>query len=1353
MKLLDSLPCAVLVTDRKGAVLASNSELARLLGLAPQRWAGTNIDDLLLPAGRWALQAQVWPALLRDGHISQVPLQVLTQAGQALPGLLSGRLDDWDDTPACYWTWTPLATGPAQADSQRLMRRVADAMPGMVAYWDRDLRCRFANLAHQAWYGQSIEQILATTLPELLGEAAYARSESHVLLALAGQPQQFERNVRRPDGSQGHLWVNYLPDIVDGQVQGLFVSANDVSALKAAEAALRTEMVERERMLQRLQQNSADLVLAQTRLQTLYEATPAMLQSVDPRGKLLGVSDAWLARLGYQRSQVLGRRALDFMTPASRRTVLAVAIPAVMATGRCDGVALQMRAQGGELVEVLLSAVLERDAQGQPLRGLVVIEDLTLRRQAERELAREHQRLQNLIDSTHAGTWEWHVPSGQIIVSERWAALLGWTRDALGPLHNDFRAGIAHPQELASTQALLRAHFAGRSDAFVADLRLRHRDGDWIWVEERGRLVSRNADGRPEWVFGILIDISQRKQAQEDLHRSQQLLQRTGEVAGVGGWQIDLASGETRWSSQMRRIHGLPDDFQPSLATPFAGYGPQARATLEAAHAAARSTGQGWDMVLPLLRADGRLIEVRSVGHVELEAGQPQRLVGALQDVTDEITQRRALRVAHQRMALATDSGGIGVWDLDLVSQTLTVDHWIVRLYQLPAGVVPAATALWTDQVHADDRAAAAQAAARAIASQRSLDTGFRIVWPDGSLRHIRLSARVTRDDHGVALALVGVCWDVTALRELTAEVARQHALLRVTLASISDAVITTDASGGVNWMNPVAERLTGWSASQALGQPLASVFNALDEQTRQPAADPVAACLALGAVAGRGLPMLLIARDGREHGIEESTGAIRSPQGDLLGVVLVFRDVSEQRRLSGEMSYRATHDALTGLVNRSEFEARLSRALRKAQDDGSVHALLYIDLDQFKLVNDACGHAIGDQLLQQIAKLLQAAVRSRDTLARQGGDEFAIILEHCDLAQARRVGQKICDQMDEFRFVHDDRRFRLGASIGLVPLDARWASTTALQQAADTACYAAKEAGRNRVHVWYDSDTAMQARQVEVQWTTRIERALDEGGFELYAQRLLPLRQPEAGLHAELLLRLVNADGSLALPSAFMPAAERFRLVTRVDRWVLGQALDWLQALAQPSLIASLSINLSGQSVGDRAFHAWAIARLEGAGRPASNCLCLEITETAAITHLADAAAFIAQVRALGVRVALDDFGAGASSFGYLKSLPVDLLKIDGQFVRNLVTDPLDAAAVRCFADVARVVGVKTVAECVETPDVLRRLTELGVDYAQGFLIHQPAPLACLLQPLPAPAPDSPLAALWLADTGAQPA
>ena len=1073
MDLLDQLPCAVLVTDNTGAVLASNAELGRLLGLAPQRWAGTQLDALLAPASRSVLQTQVWPTLLREGHLQEAPVQLIDSRQACLPVLLSCRLGQWQGAPACYWTLT---------------------------------------------------------------------------------------------------------------------------------------------VTQQRHRVEAELLAARTR--------------------------------------------------------------------------------------------------------------------SEQALALAHQRLLNLIEGTHAGTWEWNVQTGEVIVNERWAAVLGWTLAELGPLDNQFRVDIAHPDELLDTQARLRDHFAGRSEAYVAERRLRHRNGHWVWVEERGRLITRSADGRPEWVFGIHIDIGERKRQQEALHHSQQLLQRTGEVAGVGGWETDLASGRTRWSSQMHRLHGLPDSIEPTLALALGSYAPEAQPVIRAAYEAARCQGKGWDRVLPLVQADGQTIEVRSVGHAECEGGLPVRLVGALQDVTEEITQRRALREAHQRMALAADSGGIGVWDLDLLSQTLTVDAWVVRLYQLPESSRPAADALWSGQVHADDRPAAELAVATALASQRTLDAEFRVVWPDGSLHHTRLSARVTRDEHGLPLGMVGVCRDVTALRELTAELARQHELLRVTLESIGDAVITTDAQGQVRWMNPVAARMTGWPSAQAQGLPLARVFNILDDATRQPAHNPVLSCLADGKTVGLAQHTLLISRDGSEYGIEDSAAPIRSPAGEVLGVVLVFRDVSEQRRLSSEMSYRATHDALTGLVNRAEFEARLQRLLRRAHEDGGEHALLYIDLDQFKLVNDACGHAVGDQLLQQIGKLLGAAVRSRDTLARLGGDEFAIILEHCDPTQAQRVAQKICDQMADFRFVHEDRRFRIGASIGLVPLDRRWASATALQQAADTACYAAKEAGRNRVHVWFDSDAAMQARHAEMQWTTRIERALDDNGFRLYAQRILPLHAHGPGLHAEVLLRMVNPDGSLALPGAFLPAAERFHLVTRLDRWVLDQALQWLQALADPAGVASLSVNLSGQSVGDRAFHAWALDRLAAAGPTACASLCLEITETAAVTHLADSAAFIAQVRALRVKVALDDFGAGASSFGYLKTLKIDLIKIDGQFVRDLVNDPLDAAAVRCFADVARVVGVRTVAEFVEDPDVLQRLREIGVDFAQGHLVHRPAPLDELLLP-----------------------
>jgi diguanylate cyclase (GGDEF)-like protein len=439
-------------------------------------------------------------------------------------------------------------------------------------------------------------------------------------------------------------------------------------------------------------------------------------------------------------------------------------------------------------------------------------------------------------------------------------------------------------------------------------------------------------------------------------------------------------------------------------------------------------------------------------------------------------------------------------------------------------------------------------------------------------------------------------------------------------------------------------------------------------------------------------------------------------------------RAIQQLRETSGEMHYHATHDALTGLVNRSEFEVRLRRVLQKVGEDRSEHALLYLDIDQFKLVNDSCGHAIGDQLLQEVGKLFCATIRARDTLARLGGDEFAIILEHCPVEQAQRIAQQICEAMSNFRFAHDDRSFRVGASIGLVPLDDRWTTTAAIMQAADASCYAAKEAGRNRIHVWLDTDTAIRVRAGEMQWAMRIEHALDQNQFVLHAQRIEDLGSKAQGIRAEALLRMLQDDGDLVPPGAFLPAAERFHLASRIDRWVLQHALAWLQGLPDVRAIRTLSINLSGQSIGDRAFHRHAIEAFREAGPRICAQVCVEITETAAVTNMADAAVFIRQIRALGVQVALDDFGAGASSFGYLKTLPVDYLKIDGQFVRDVVDDPMDEAAVRCFAEVARIVGVKTVAEFVDRPEVLAKLRIMGIDYAQGFLLHRPAPLNDLL-------------------------
>jgi diguanylate cyclase (GGDEF)-like protein/PAS domain S-box-containing protein len=1066
---------------------------------------------------------------------------------------------------------------------------------------------------------------------------------------------------------------------------------------------------------------------SETRFRTLSEASPLGVFATDAAGACTYTNARWQAIYGLSEAEALGEGWSQTLHPDDKAAVFAQWLHAA-ALNQAFDMEFRIRHHDGTVrhVRSVARALLDRDGQVTGYVGSV--EDITERLQARRALEEERERLAAIIAGTGAGTWEWNVQTGETRFNDRWAEIVGSTLDELSPTTIQTWANLAHPDDLARSSARLQAHFAGETAAYECEARMRHRDGHWVWVLDRGRVLTRTADGQPEWMFGTHLDITARKAQEERLRKSEELLNRTGALAQVGGWEVDLASGAIRWSEQTCHIHGVEPGYQPQLAEAIEFYAPEARPVIEAAVAQAMADGTDWDLELPFVQKGGRHIWVRTVGRAEFEGGKPVRLLGAFQDITRRIQDRLALEAAQQRVTLATESGGIGIWERDLQTGELRWDSRMYQLFGLPAECREEPIQAWGRHVHPDDLAAAEQAMADTIAHGAELEIDFRAVWPDGTVHHMHGAGRMLTDSHGKPTKLIGVNWDVTPLRELNARLAEQHELLRVTLQSIGDAVITTDAQSQVTWLNPAAERMTGWLSSEALGRPLAQVFHIVNEETRQPAENPVATCLAQGRIVGLANRTVLISRNGDEFGIEDSAAPIRSSAGDLLGAVLVFHDVTEQRRLSSEMSYRATHDTLTGLVNRAEFETRLRRTLDKAHEERSEHALLYIDLDQFKLVNDACGHSVGDQLLQQVAKLLREAVRARDTLARLGGDEFAVILEHCTGGQAQRVAQQICDRMEEFRFLHDDRRFRIGASIGLVPVDNRWANTAAAMQAADTSCYAAKEAGRNRVHAWFDTDQAMRARHGEMQWATRLEQALDEDRFVLYAQRIEALGKGSTGLHAEVLIRLLDSDGSLIPPGAFLPAAERFHMATRIDRWVLKRAMQQIQAMADVSVLDTLCINLSGQSVGDRAFHRHAIDALTEAGSAVCRRLCLEITETAAVANMADAAIFIEQARALGARVALDDFGAGASSFGYLKTLEVDLLKIDGSFIRDVIDDPLDDAAVRCFVDVARVVGVKTVAEFVDRPEVLARVREIGIDYAQGYLLHRPEPIENLV-------------------------
>ena len=435
--------------------------------------------------------------------------------------------------------------------------------------------------------------------------------------------------------------------------------------------------------------------------------------------------------------------------------------------------------------------------------------------------------------------------------------------------------------------------------------------------------------------------------------------------------------------------------------------------------------------------------------------------------------------------------------------------------------------------------------------------------------------------------------------------------------------------------------------------------------------------------------------------------------------------------KLHEEVSHRAAHDSLTGLTNRDEFERILDASMSTSRDRSPENVVLYIDLDRFKVVNDTCGHLAGDQLLRDLAKLMAKPIRASDVLARIGGDEFAVFLNSCGLHQGRHIAEQICQLVDQYRFLHGGYSFHVGASIGLVLVPHTWHLPSMVMQAADSACYLAKESGRNRVYVYRESDVAVDEQRGNTSWVRRLVNAMDEGRLQLYWQRIVPLQgQDKIGITGEILLRL-SEDGALISPSAFLPIAERYALASRIDRWVVTTMFDWLsvhQDLHQG--IASLAINLSGQSISDPDFQGFLLERIKSVAIDPRK-LCLEVTETSAITNLQASVNFFDVLRRQGVRIALDDFGSGMSSFVYLKSLPVDYLKIDGQFMQHLCDSAYDQVAVKAICEVAHATGKTTVAEGVETEAVSADLKKLGVDFGQGFLWHVPEPLTGLASAL----------------------
>jgi diguanylate cyclase (GGDEF)-like protein/PAS domain S-box-containing protein len=559
--------------------------------------------------------------------------------------------------------------------------------------------------------------------------------------------------------------------------------------------------------------------------------------------------------------------------------------------------------------------------------------------------------------------------------------------------------------------------------------------------------------------------------------------------------------------------------------------------------------------------------------------------------------------------------------------------------------------------------------------------------------------------------------------------------LAEVTLKSIGDAVVTTDPEGWVTYLNPVAENLTGWKCDEAVGKPLREVFRIVHERSRRLVDDPVERCFRQGKATGIPEDTVLLARDGKEHAIADTAAPIRDREGNVVGSVLVFQDVTEARRLARQLAYRASHDALTGLPNRQEFERRLEEALGDAGRRPVRHALCYLDLDQFKVINDTCGHQAGDELLRQLSHVLQEAIRSHDTLARLGGDEFGLLLEACPLEKAEEIALEISRKVREIRFNWEGMTFEVGVSIGVVPVGAEAESTAELLSRADVACYVAKDLGRNRVYVAHAGDPELERRQSELNQLLNLVSGLEQGRFRLLFQPVVrvdgdqephgPAGERRERLRGEVLLRWRNLEGVWVPASELLPAAERYGLTAPIDRWVVAQALARFGRIhrSDPGRVAMIGINLSAASMNDPTLVRDIQRALRVSGLPPER-VCFEITETAAVSNLDQALSFVRAIKQAGCLFALDDFGSGLSSFALLRSLPVDVLKIDGHFVRNMDQDAVDHSVVEATTRVARAMGIVTVAEWVERKSLLPALRELGVDYAQGYALGAPREL-----------------------------
>ncbi|MGE3830615.1 MAG: EAL domain-containing protein [Parvibaculaceae bacterium] len=829
-------------------------------------------------------------------------------------------------------------------------------------------------------------------------------------------------------------------------------------------------------------------------------------------------------------------------------------------------------------------------------------------------LSAEETRLHFALESAGLGVWDSNLITGECYYSPAWKRMLGYGEHELVD-EGDLWLKLVHPDDRERAIESGKAHEEGRTPVVETEFRLRHKQGHWIWVLDRGRIIEWTADGKPARMVGAQTDITRQKEAEQHL------------------------------------------------------------------------------------------------------------------------------LVLNERIGLAVETGGVGLWSLEIDTGVLTWDDRMHALYGTDPLTFRGDANEWSARLHPEDFERAQAGFKAAIEGNTQFSTVFRIVRPDGRIRHIRELARVVRSS-GMAPIVVGTNWDVTDQVLAAQALADEKERLRITLQSIGEAVICTDVGNRVTFMNKAAEKLTQWPPALVNGLPLEVVFQPVHEDTGEPLPSTTQAAMSGRRTVEQEQHGVFVRGDGTRRSVRDVASPVITSTGDIMGSVLVIQDTTAARALQRDLAYAATHDMLTGLKGRVAFEAALAEAVASARNGAGRHALLYIDLDRFKLINDTAGHAAGDTLLKKVASAIKSAVHARDTVARLGGDEFAVLLVDCDPRDAERVGEKILGLIGNDRFIWAGKPYETGASIGLAVIGRDCENPEAVLACADAACYAAKAGGRNRLSVFLPDAGDARRHMSERRIASGVREAIGQNKFKLYAQEIRDLEKPLArGKQVEILTRMVAPDGSLIQPAAFIPAAERFDLMGALDRWVIENALETYGDRIMSIEGFRIAMNLSANSLSDPDLGSYVENQIAFSGIDPRR-LVFEITETAVINNFTCAERFVAAVRAMGCGVSLDGFGSGVSSFAHLKRLKVDSIKIDGAFVENMHQSAYDSTIVRLIGEVAGEIGVEVIAERIQQPETVSILRSLGIRYGQGHIFHRPRLMDELLAEHGAKSPALPLAA-----------